>query len=73
MALLTQEIAVNDAKENAVNNGLEDLLNEIEAATAYFEEQVSEGKMTVDQAMLMADSAFEKKKSTTPTIHEGTC
>ena len=58
---IDSEIAVNDAKENAVNSGLEDLLNEIEAATAYFEEQVSEGKMTVDQAMLMADSAFERK------------
>ncbi len=51
----------NNFKENNEKNGLGDLLTEIEAATVYFEEQVSEGNMTVDQAMLMADSAFERK------------
>ena len=55
------ETGVNDARETPVNDGLEDLLNEIEAASAYFETQVSEGNMTVDQAMLAADSAFERK------------
>ena len=51
----------NNFKENNEKNGLGDLLTEIEAATVYFEEQVSEGYMTVDHAMLMADSAFERK------------
>ena len=51
----------NNFEENIEKNALGDLHTEIEAALAYFEEQVAEGNMTVDQAMLMADSAFERK------------
>ena len=40
---------------------MSDLMQDIEMATKYFEEQVTEGKIPVEDAMVMADRAFETK------------
>ena len=47
---------------------LENLLSEIEAASKYFEEQVTTGKMTPEEAIDVADSAFDKKTQDIPAF-----
>ncbi len=48
------------------NEELGSLLEEIDLAVNYFEEQVTEGKISPDQAMEMADAAFERKIADIP-------
>ena len=49
--------------QDAPNGGEEigNLMQEIDAASRYFEEQVSGGDMSIDQAIETANSAFERK------------
>ena len=47
--------------EQNQSSELSDLIQDIEMATKYYEEQVSEGKLPVEDAMAMADRAFESK------------
>ena len=52
------------AQDQAAPNGGEEignLMQEIDAASRYFEEQVSGGDMSIDQAIETANSAFERK------------
>jgi hypothetical protein len=50
------------------NEDLGSLLEEIDLAVNYFEEQVTEGKISPDQAMEMADAAFERKIADIPSF-----
>ena len=44
------------------------LMQEIEAASRYFEEQVSDGSMSIDQAIETANSAFDRKIEQLPVF-----
>ena len=55
--------AVNKDPEGS---DLDALMAEIDMATNYFEGKVSEGEVSVDQAMKMADNAFERKVQDLP-------
>ena len=47
---------------------LADLLSEFDSALNYFEGKVTNGELSVDQAMDMANTAFERKSSELPPI-----
>ena len=47
---------------------LADLLSEFDSALNYFEGKVTNGELSVDQAMEMANTAFERKSSELPPV-----
>ena len=47
---------------------LADLLSEFDSALNYFEGKVTSGELSVDQAMEMANTAFERKSSELPPV-----
>ncbi len=47
---------------------LADLLSEFDSALNYFEGKVTSGELSVDQAMEMANAAFERKSSELPPV-----
>ncbi len=53
-------------KQYSQESDLRELMSEIDMASKYFEEQVSEGNISVDQAIEMADAAFERKSQELP-------
>ena len=59
---MTSKSATADSQESDIGA----LMSEIEMASKYFEEQVLEGKISVDQAVEMADAAFERKSQELP-------
>ena len=50
------------------NQQLADLLSEFDSALNYFEGKVTSGELSVDQAMEMANTAFERKSSELPPV-----
>ena len=48
--------------------GFGELMGEIDIAMKYFEGQVSDGEISADQAMVLADAAFERKVTELPPI-----
>ena len=54
-----------DAEFPENNQQLADLLSEFDSALNYFEGKVTSGELSVDQAMEMANAAFERKSSRT--------
>ena len=63
-----EDVPVTDQSETEVplESEIGELMSEIEMASKYFEEQVSEGNISMDQAVEMADAAFERKSQELP-------
>ena len=57
-----------DAEFPENNQQLADLLSEFDSALNYFEGKVTSGELSVDQAMEMANTAFERKSSELPPV-----
>ena len=57
-----------DAEFPENNQQLSDLLSEFDSALNYFEGKVTSGELSVDQAMEMANTAFERKSSELPRV-----
>ena len=57
-----------DAEFPENNQQLEDLLSEFDSALNYFEGKVTSGELSVEQAMEMANTAFERKSSELPPV-----
>ena len=57
-----------DAEFPENDQQLADLLSEFDSALNYFEGKVTNGELSVDQAMEMANSAFERKSSELPPV-----
>ena len=57
-----------DQRIHAGDGELGDLMQEIDAASNYFEEQVSSGELSIDQAIDTANSAFARKIDDLPTF-----
>ena len=57
-----------DAEFPENDQQLADLLSEFDSALNYFEGKVTNGELSVDQAMEMANTAFERKSSELPLV-----
>ena len=57
-----------DKRIHAGDGELGDLMQEIDAASNYFEEQVSSGELSIDQAIETANSAFARKIDDLPAF-----
>ncbi len=57
-----------DAEFPENDQQLADLLSEFDSALKYFEGKVTNGELSVDQAMEMANTAFERKSSELPPV-----
>ena len=57
-----------DAEFPEYDQQLSDLLSEFDSALNYFEGKVTNGELSVDQAMEMANTAFERKSSELPPV-----
>ena len=57
-----------DNELHAGDGELGDLMQEIDAASNYFEEQVSSGELSIDQAIETANSAFARKIDDLPSF-----
>ena len=68
--LRTKHLDPVDAEFPENNQQLADLLSEFDSALNYFEGKVTSGELSVDQAMEMANSAFERKSSELPPYYD---
>ena len=57
-----------DAEFPEYDQQLSDLLSEFDSALNYFEGKVTNGELSADQAMEMANAAFERKSSELPPV-----
>ena len=57
-----------DAEFPEYDQQLSDLLSEFDSALNYFEGKVTNGELSADQAMEMANTAFERKSSELPPV-----
>ena len=57
-----------DAEFPEYDQQLSDLLSEFDSALNYFEGKVTSGELSADQAMEMANTAFERKSSELPPV-----
>ena len=57
-----------DAEFPENDQQLADLLSEFDSALSYFEGKVTNGELSVDQAMELANTAFERKSSELPPV-----
>ena len=65
----TEDHALSQNPEPMGDGGeLGNLMQEIDAASRYFEEQVSSGDLSIDEAIEMANTAFEKKSEELPVF-----
>ena len=62
----TSDTVVAEFPEN--DKQLAELLSEFDSALNYFEGKVTNGELSVDQAMEMANTAFERKSSELPPV-----
>jgi hypothetical protein len=75
LSTIGQEVGPTEAHASSQNpesmgdgGELGNLMQEIDAASRYFEEQVSSGDLSIDEAIEMADNAFERKSEELPVF-----